>query len=172
MIFRIAWQSVAILLVSAVTGLLLNSFSDTPLPLARAPRAPAAELWTVVTAEEVQQALDSGEALFIDARDPNEYALGRIPGAINLPSTAFQEYFEKFGQGLPMDYPFIVYCQGGECDQSHEVLEHLKQLGFQQLSLYEQGWEDWKRLGKLYETDQGMVESTPASEGVQNASNP
>jgi 4-aminobutyrate aminotransferase-like enzyme len=38
----------------------------------------------VKTAEDVQEAMDNG-ALMIDVREPDEYAEGHIPGAINIP---------------------------------------------------------------------------------------
>jgi rhodanese-related sulfurtransferase len=140
-------QSLLLLILGGGFGWALNALSDAPLPFKRVPPPPASELWQVLTTEEARAMLESGEALFVDARDPEEYEAGHLPGAINLPAIAFGEYYAEYGDALPRDFPLAVYCQGGACDQSHEVLEHLEQLGFQHLLLYEAGWNEWSAQG-------------------------
>jgi len=46
----------------------------------------------------------------------------------------------------------IVYCQGGPCEESHQLLELLSQRGFQDLYLYPGGWLDWKERRLPVET--------------------
>ncbi|MBS1240441.1 MAG: rhodanese-like protein [Proteobacteria bacterium] len=43
----------------------------------------------VITAVDLKPMLDRGEALVVDVREPDEFADGHIPGAINLPLSAF-----------------------------------------------------------------------------------
>ena len=54
-----------------------------PCPVNRCPDPPSAPGGGGVhgsSTEDVNQMLNAGEAIFIDARDPNEYAVGHIPG--------------------------------------------------------------------------------------------
>lgn len=128
-------------------GLGVNLAADTPLPLIRVPLPPAEETWATVDAETVLQHVEDGSALLIDARDPNEYQAGHLPGALNLPDTTFAQTFTELGDSLPREVPLIVYCQGGPCDQSHHVLEDLSRFDFQNLILYPGGWNEWKQKG-------------------------
>jgi len=42
-----------------------------------------------VTPAELSAMLDAGSALVVDVREPDEFADGHIPGAVNLPLSAF-----------------------------------------------------------------------------------
>lgn len=132
-----------------VAGLLLgfgvNALSPNPLSLTYQPRV-TPETWPSVTLEQMQEFVAEGSALFIDARNPEDFEKGHILNAINLPSDFFGEYFMEVGEGLPrQEIPLIVYCQGDPCDQSHIVLDHLKAVGFTNLWIYLGGWNEWSR---------------------------
>ncbi len=62
-----------------------------------------------LTPEEVQTALDSGQALLIDVREPYEFDAERIHGAINMPLSSFDP------SALPRDggKRLILSCAGG-----------------------------------------------------------
>ena len=137
------WQSFLIVLLGIVLGFAVNSASENPLPLKREPKNLHDERWPILAAEAVLQHVEEGTAILIDARDPNEYEAGHLPSAINLPEKFFIESFQEIGESLPREIPLVVYCQGGECDQSHQVLEQLSALAFQKLYLYPGGWNDW-----------------------------
>lgn len=47
--------------------------------------------------------------LLIDVRNPEEFAAGSIPGAINIPSHLIPLRLEE----IPKDKPVIVFCQSG-----------------------------------------------------------
>ncbi|MGI6455213.1 MAG: rhodanese-like domain-containing protein [bacterium] len=144
---KIVFQTIVLLILGSGIGLALNALSSEPLPLIRPSAPPVEEEYTVLSTEDVNQMLNAGEAIFIDARDPNEYAVGHIPGALNLPANSFAETYAEIGDALPRDFPLVIYCQGGACDQSHEVLEQLEQLDFQMLFLYQEGWNAWSEAG-------------------------
>lgn len=88
----------------------------------------------------------------VDAREPAEYALGRIGGALNLPPG---EFFGKVPdavlQRLSRDLPIVVYCGGGNCDASKIVALRLKDLGFSQTFVYEDGFNGWTAAGEAVE---------------------
>lgn len=143
--WTILWKTLLLTLVGVVSGYVINANSEKPLPFKRIPKKPALELWPVLEAPRVKQHSDEGTALFVDARDPKEFKLGHIPGAQNLPAEQFLEYYEKIGSSLPPEgIPIIVYCQGGPCEESQAVLEHLKTLEYKDLYLFPGGWLEWK----------------------------
>lgn len=88
----------------------------------------------------------------VDAREPAEFAVGRIGGAINLPPG---EFFGKVPdavlQRLSRDLPIVVYCGGGNCDASKMVALRLKDLGFSQTFVYEDGFTGWTKAGEAVE---------------------
>ena len=43
--------------------------------------------------EQLRERLSSGDAVIVDARDPEYFDMGRIPGAINLPVHNFDQSF-------------------------------------------------------------------------------
>jgi len=142
-IYRAAAQSVILILFGAVIGAAVNALSSQPIPWIRPPKS--VEKWPVVDAQTVYQHIQDGSAILIDARDANEFEAGHLPGAINIPASEFHASFQEYTNTLPRDIPLIVYCQGGECDQSHEVIQQLKALGFSELNLFQGGWREWEK---------------------------
>lgn len=65
-----------------------------------------------VTFGEVKQAFDHQGAVFIDARSPQEYRAGHIPGARNLPAFEFEGRSREVLKDLPEDARIITYCSG------------------------------------------------------------
>jgi thiosulfate/3-mercaptopyruvate sulfurtransferase len=55
----------------------------------------------IATIAEVEAALDSPDVVLVDARSPEEYAQGHIPGAINIPFTDNAEMTQAAAGGRP-----------------------------------------------------------------------
>lgn len=73
--------------------------------------AAAAAQFKDLKAEEVKRLIDKkGKALIVDARTREEFAQGRIPGAVNLPPEAIS-MIDKL---LPKDKQttLVFYCRG------------------------------------------------------------
>ncbi len=71
----------------------------------------------VVTVEEAAAWLQSGEAVLIDVREPDEYAAARIDGAILAPLSQMPAVWQALD--LPADKKIIVQCLKG--GRSHQV---------------------------------------------------
>ena len=136
-----------ILFLGAVTGVLSNTFSDTPIPWIRPSKDAQKQQWKQITIQEARKSLETGAVLFIDARESKEYKLGHIPGALNIPAETFLESYQEYTNWLPVDLPLIVYCQGDPCDESRTALTHLKNFGHENLLLLPGGWLEWKGAG-------------------------
>ncbi|MDP1662296.1 MAG: rhodanese-like domain-containing protein [Phycisphaerales bacterium] len=88
----------------------------------------------------------------VDAREPAEFAQGRIGGALNLPPGEFYGKIpDAVLQRLSRDLPIVVYCGGGNCDASKMVAMRLKDLGFSQTYVYDDGFTGWTQAGEAVE---------------------
>ena len=63
-----------------------------------------------LTAGELEGLLRDGEALVVDVREPNEFAEGHIPGALNMPLSNFDPSALPHPQGKTL----VLNCQGGK----------------------------------------------------------
>jgi rhodanese-related sulfurtransferase len=78
-----------------------------------------------VSVEELKQKMDGGEKpLLLDVREPHEYALADLPGAIKVPLQTLPKNLEK----VPKDRDLVVYCRSG--GRSANAVQFLRQVGF------------------------------------------
>ncbi len=94
-------------------------------------------------------------ALFLDARRSNDYRLGHIKGARSVPvweALLGERITELLNEGRKQELPVVIYCSGGDCEDSHMLAEKLFGTGFVNLLVYKDGWPDWKSRGGLAST--------------------
>lgn len=73
--------------------------------------------------------LDAGKAVAVDVREPDEYAVGHIPGAKLLP---LGEVLSCAAEVLPdKRAPWLVYCRTGR--RSADAVQKLASLGYENL---------------------------------------
>ena len=73
--------------------------------------------------------LDAGKAVAVDVREPEEYAVGHIPGAKLLP---LGEVLSRAAEVLPdKRAPWLVYCRTGR--RSADAVQKLASLGYENL---------------------------------------
>ena len=90
---------------------------------------------------------DAGSAIFIDARDPEDYESGHIQNAINIPYDYYEDY-EEVMDGLDDDGIYIIYCSGEECSLSIDLADHLyNEKLIDKLLIFEGGWPEWRDAG-------------------------
>lgn len=80
--------------------------------------------------------------VLLDVREPEEYAHGHIPGAINLPQSDLASRLND----LPQDHPLWMVCQAGL--RSRRAAQYLKQMGFEQVVSVQGGTSAWQGAGK------------------------
>lgn len=68
--------------------------------------------------------------LYIDVREPFEYAMGHVNGAINIPVSSLMKGSQKLAD-IPKDAELIVYCRTGH--RSAVAISILKKLGYTDL---------------------------------------
>ena len=73
--------------------------------------------------------LDAGKAVAVDVREPDEYAVGHIPGAKLLP---LGEVLSRAAEVLPdKAAPWLIYCRTGR--RSADAVQKLASLGYENL---------------------------------------
>jgi len=105
--------------------------------------------WTEISGEDAARRRESG-AIFFDARRSAEYRSGHIAGARSLSvwEAGVEEGIQKFfGEGHAPGEDIVVYCNGGECEDSHTLAQKLFLAGFDHVSVYKDGFPDWKKRG-------------------------
>lgn len=96
-----------------------------------------------ITLKDALAAHESKAALFIDARDPEEFALGHIMGAINLPAHAFMDSI-NYLESLDLNSLIITYCDGEDCNASIDLASDLIMMGFTRVNFFFGGWQEWQ----------------------------
>lgn len=89
---------------------------------------------------------------FLDARRSADYADGHVKGAWSLPvwEDGVQEAIIRFEAQAAPDpkAPLVLYCSGGDCEDSHLLARRLLELGYRNLLMYGGGWPDWAAKGR------------------------
>lgn len=90
-------------------------------------------------------------ALFLDARRSRDFAEGHVAGARSFPvweSQLVKERVEALvAEGRDGTLPVVLYCSGGDCEDSHMLARMLFGAGFENLLVYRDGFPDWLSRG-------------------------
>lgn len=78
----------------------------------------------------------------LDVRPEDEFAVGHLPGALNIP---LSELERRLGE-LPKSREVIAYCRGPYCVLSFEAVAALRACGYRVRRL-EDGYPEWKAAG-------------------------
>ena len=154
---KILWESCAIIIVAVLCALVSNSLRQTPFPLLRKNTSSETQQSTVsmedISLQEARALFFSGKAVFLDARPTEFYNLGHIRGAINLPYEEFDELFPTVMRRINHDSTIITYCDGEGCQLSKKLALTLKENGYTNVKILENGWTTWKEADLPTDTD-------------------
>lgn len=101
-----------------------------------------------ITSKELLERLREGAVTLLDVRAEDEFALGHLPGAFNIPSEELEKRFKE----LPKDREIVAYCRGPYCVMSVEATVSLAQKGYK-VSRLSNGFPDWFEAGFPIETE-------------------
>lgn len=102
------------------------------------------EIGDIAIAKEI---FDSGNALFVDARDVKDFEKGHIKGAISMPIGSYEEKLEAFVTQYPLSTRIITYCSGRTCQDSHELAGILLQFDYESVNVFIDGFPAWDKNG-------------------------
>ena len=92
-----------------------------------------------VSREALVKRLDDGSVVLLDVRPEDEFALGHLPGALNIP---FADLERRLAE-LPKDAQIVAYCRGPYCVLSFEAVAALRSKGYD-IKRLEDGYPEWK----------------------------
>jgi ArsR family transcriptional regulator len=95
-----------------------------------------------VAAKELLARLRQGNVVVLDVRPEDEYGLGHLPGALNIPLRQLEQRLAE----LPRKREIVAYCRGPYCVLSFEAVAELRTRGFKVRRL-EEGFPEWKAAG-------------------------
>ncbi|MFC3325025.1 ArsR/SmtB family transcription factor [Mesorhizobium cantuariense] len=100
-----------------------------------------------VSREDLISRLHDGLVTVLDVRPEDEFALGHLPGALNIPLAELERRLAE----LPPNREVIAYCRGPYCVLSFEAVAALRSRGYTVHRL-EDGYPEWKAAGLPIET--------------------
>jgi ArsR family transcriptional regulator len=95
-----------------------------------------------VTREDLLVRMRDGMVTVLDVRPEDEFALGHLPGAVNVPLPTLERRLAN----LPPDKEIVAYCRGPYCVLSFEAVADLRTRGFRVRRLVD-GFPEWKASG-------------------------
>jgi ArsR family transcriptional regulator len=95
-----------------------------------------------VTRAELMGRLRDGVVTVLDVRPQDEFALGHLPGAINVQLAELEKRLSALDPGQEI----VAYCRGPYCVLSYEAVAQLRARGFKVRRL-EDGYPEWRAAG-------------------------
>ena len=78
------------------------------------------------------------EVVYLDVREPNEWNLGRLPGAIHIPRGQLESNIEA---RVDREETIVIYCARG--NRSALAADTLQQMGYENVSSMSEGFGGW-----------------------------
>ncbi len=99
-----------------------------------------------INREQLVKLLAGNRAVLLDARMPDAWVSGHLPGAVNIPFEMLGRYTDKI-ENLPREDWVVTYCDGPPCDLGELLAGALKNMGFARVAFYPDGLDDWIKSG-------------------------
>ena len=117
------------------------------------PEIPAVNRPVKIPLAALKLYVDQQAAMIIDAREPEEFVEGHVPGALNLPYDLVVTDPARLEAQDTGGRPIIVYCGGGGCELSLSLANELLFAGHERVAIYEGGFPEW--VGRGYPVEEG-----------------
>ncbi len=80
---------------------------------------------SAIPVNEIQTLIQTEQPYLIDVRDPDEFALGTLPGAVNLPLSQLEIQIPN----LPPKGIIVTFCNkgGGRSEKAANLLKKIRQ---------------------------------------------
>src|SRR5690242_3711044 len=95
-----------------------------------------------VSRDDLVSRLREKRVTVLDVRPEDEFALGHLPGALNIPFSELERRLKE----LPKNREVIAYCRGPYCVLSFEAVKKLRARGYK-IRRLEDGYPEWKAAG-------------------------
>lgn len=81
--------------------------------------------------------------VFLDVRPAEEFRVGHIRGAINVPGEDLEKQLPRLRPALERASALVVYCKNRDCGKSLWAAIALRNAGLLQTWIYPGGWNEW-----------------------------
>jgi rhodanese-related sulfurtransferase/DNA-binding transcriptional ArsR family regulator len=95
-----------------------------------------------VSRDELLARSRAGTVTILDVRPQDEFALGHLPGAVNIPFKALKRRLRE----LNRKQEIVAYCRGPYCVLSYDAVFELRKCGFKVRRLID-GLPEWRAAG-------------------------
>lgn len=95
-----------------------------------------------VTRKQLIKMIREGAVTVLDVRPSDEFALGHLPGAVNIPRRTLTKRLSEINR----DREIVAYCRSEYCVLSFEAVALLRARGFKVRRL-EEGLPEWRAAG-------------------------
>jgi rhodanese-related sulfurtransferase len=140
---NVCLRSALLIVVCALFGLAFNAVSPKGVSILKEPPKPVSP-WKQLSLQEGFALWQEQGAIFVDARRAEDFRAGHIPRAMNLPEYEFEKYWAEFAQNVAPELDLVIYCNGGDCEQSHKLAARLKQMGYTKIAILADGYFGWR----------------------------
>ena len=113
-----------------------------------------------ISTAQLKAALIDTNAIILDARPYEEYAVSHVPGARAVPAkpgttpALYVGDAAEVGKSIPdKTQPLILYCNGLFCGRSERLADDLIKLGYQNVRRYQLGAPGWRALGGVMQVE-------------------
>ncbi len=137
------------MVIGAVLAISPHAFAQSLPPVVTQKVQAAKKQVKTIGMEEYRKVVENpGEALIVDVREPNEFAAGHVPDAINIPRGVLEFQIWKqvgFPANPDLSRNIILQCQSG--NRASLAAQSLAELGFTHTTAVVMPLEDWQQAG-------------------------
>lgn len=92
----------------------------------------------ILKTEDLKTLIADENPLLVDVREPGEFLIGHIPGAVNIPLRSLTDRLDE----IPRDRPVVLYCSTGYRTGIGVMALHM--LGYDNVKGYPPSYQGWK----------------------------
>lgn len=108
-----------------------------------------------VDADAAEGLLAEG-CVVLDVREPAEFDMGHLPGAVNVPRGVLEFRVGDHPSLTDFDATILLYCKNG--GRSSLAAHTLKQMGFEQVKMLVGGFDGWTGQVHKVEVDPSVYQ--------------
>jgi rhodanese-related sulfurtransferase len=147
--------------MTIIVATLLVAAGAAPASVFETTLGEAGQKTAEISFAEMKDVLAGNKAAVFDARPAKEFALGHIPGALNVapkPGVPMSQYVSdvhEIDRVLKGDKakPIVLYCNGPFCGKSKRLSAELLQAGFTSVRRFQLGMPVWRALGGVQQIE-------------------
>lgn len=151
-LIKAIWQTAGIIALACILAVCVNLVRGNGIPFVG--DWSAASRFTddsgqsmVIGLKDASRRYVENKAVFVDARPKSEYCRGHIKGAVSLPWHDAGDRFMEVASRLEAAETIITYCDGKNCELSHDLALFLSEMGFENVRVLVNGWTVWRKAG-------------------------